>query len=134
MPPDQTEQAVAAWNALAAGCGLSRVKTLTAARRAALRARLRECGGIAGWEEALGQVRGSDFLLGQNDRGWKADFDFVLQAKSFAKLREGAYGNRGKIPTGKPAGGKLSWLAAEVGLNRSPEPAYDLDLRAECAR
>lgn len=71
MPPDQIEQAVGLWNALAAECGLSRVKTLTAARRTTLRARLRECGGIAGWREGLGQVRGSSFLLGQNNRGWK---------------------------------------------------------------
>jgi hypothetical protein len=33
----------------------------------------------------------SAFCRGENDRGWRADFDFLLQPKSFTKLLEGAY-------------------------------------------
>jgi hypothetical protein len=47
--PDPCAAAVAAWNEMAGGCGLSGVRTLTAARRVALRKRLGECGGLDGW-------------------------------------------------------------------------------------
>jgi len=71
-------------------CGLPVPKKLTASRQTSLRVRLREHG-LDGWRLALANIRGSPFLLGDNDRGWKADFDFVLQAKSFNKLIEGGY-------------------------------------------
>lgn len=87
-------EAVDAWNELADEAGLPMVRTLTDARRQALRRRLIEGGGIDGWRAAMGKIRGSTFLRGENDRGWRADFDFVLQAKSFAKLIEGAYSDQ----------------------------------------
>jgi len=42
--------------------------------------------------EAIHALECSPFLRGENDRGWKADFDFLLQPKSFTKLVEGTYG------------------------------------------
>ncbi len=96
LPNDDRETAVAAWNTLAAELGLARVQRLTAQRRASLAKRLGECGGLLGWEAALERVRASDFLHGNNDRGWRADFDFMLQAKSFTKLMEGGYDRSGK--------------------------------------
>ena len=34
------------------------------------------------------------FLCGENDRGWRANIDFFLQAKSSTKLMEGAYDDK----------------------------------------
>jgi hypothetical protein len=42
--------------------------------------------------EAIAAVERSPFCRGENDRGWKADFDFLLQPKSFNRLIEGFYG------------------------------------------
>jgi uncharacterized protein YdaU (DUF1376 family) len=99
------DAAVFAWNEIAETHGLSRVHRLTDARTASLRKRLAECGGIEGWQEAMRLITQSPFLLGQSGE-WKADFDFVLQAKSFTKLMEGTYGNRGS----KQPASKLSWM------------------------
>jgi len=82
---------VNAWNALAAECDLAAVQRVTAARRAKAKARLWDCGGLDGWAEALTKVRDSPFLRGDNDRGFRADFDFLLQKSSFTKLLEGSY-------------------------------------------
>lgn len=71
-------------------CGLAVPSKLTASRRSSMQVRLREHG-IDGWRQALTNIRGSPFLLGDNQRGWKADLDFVLQAKSFNRLLEGGY-------------------------------------------
>ena len=38
----------------------------------------------------------SDFLKGNNDRGWKADIDFILRNDKFVSILEGKYGGRKK--------------------------------------
>ena len=36
----------------------------------------------------------SDFLIGKNDRRWKADIDFILREDKFVAILEGKYGGR----------------------------------------
>lgn len=36
----------------------------------------------------------SNYLNGENERGWKASFDWVIEPKNFAKILEGNYKNR----------------------------------------
>lgn len=38
----------------------------------------------------------SNFLIGENDRGWKADFDFVTRSDKAMQILEGKYENRQK--------------------------------------
>lgn len=86
--------AVRQWNATAEQFGLTQVQSLNDTRRKKLLARLKECGGLDGWTVALEKIAASSFLCGKNDRGWRADFDFVLRQSSFTKLMEGGYDNR----------------------------------------
>lgn len=79
------------WNIFAQKHSLSRAKKLTKSRIVKINARLKDCGGIKGWQSALSQIEKSKFLLGENDRGWTADLDFILRESSFTKLIEGAY-------------------------------------------
>ena len=84
------DEVVRAWNDLAADRDLPKVVKLTPARRKQIQARIREYN-ADDWSTALSAIYRSKFLCGENDRGWKADFDFLLQPKSFVKLIEGAY-------------------------------------------
>jgi hypothetical protein len=84
--------AVDRWNEVAQSQNLPVVQRLTSPRKAKLRARLNDCGGLEGWSAALEKLASSDFLTGKKT-DWKADFDFLLQEKSFTKLMEGAYDN-----------------------------------------
>lgn len=88
---DDLSAAVEVFNRVAGAAGWPMVQRLTGARRSSLRHRLTECGGLPGWETAMERARGSPFLTGDNPRGWRADFDFFMQAKSFTRLLEGAY-------------------------------------------
>ena len=81
---------VDAWNDLAEARGLAKVVKVTDTRRKQIQARLKEYE-PDDWSKALTAIYKSKFLCGENDRGWKADFDFLLQPKSFVKLVEGAY-------------------------------------------
>ena len=80
-----------AYNDIASELGLSKAQAMTDERRQKIRQRLNECGGMAGWLTALDRIRQSQFLLGDNDRGWKASLDFILQRASFTRLMEGSY-------------------------------------------
>ncbi|NMN58021.1 hypothetical protein FHT36_001923 [Xanthobacter sp. SG618] len=88
---EELAEALAAFNRMAAEVGLPEAQGMSRKRRLALKARLRDCGGIAGWRIAMDRVRASPFLRGDNDRGWRASLDFLLKPESFAKLMEGAY-------------------------------------------
>lgn len=80
------------WNDLAEQCGLPKAGKMTGGRLRQVKARLREYPELTAWQQAFRQIKESPFLQGKNDRGWRADFDFLLQAKSFARLTEGSYG------------------------------------------
>lgn len=72
---------------------------ITKDRQTKLRARLEEAGAKTS-QEAMEWVRdilrlilGTPFLLGENKRGWKADFDWLIaNATNWVKVREGKYG------------------------------------------
>lgn len=93
-PLDEISEAVKSYNAAARQSGWPQVKVLSKARRSAIAARLRDCGGLEGWAVALAKAQSSNHCCGQNDRGWVASFDFMTRQSSFNKLMEGNYDNR----------------------------------------
>lgn len=95
-PPDDFWLAVEAYNSEASRHGWPKAQRITAARTKALRGRLRDCGGLDGWREAMRKAGASAFLSGtarrQGDHAnWKPDLDFFLQQSSFTRLMEGKY-------------------------------------------
>lgn len=78
------------WNNLAARLSLPMARQLDEPRRKAIRARLAD-GGLDAWRQALASVEASPHCRGSNDRNWRADLDFVCQAKSWRRLLEGSY-------------------------------------------
>lgn len=90
--PNGSEEGESALEIYHAECpDLPKVQKLTAKRKSALAARLRDVGGLEGWREACRRASASPFLAGENERGWRADFDFLTRESSFTKLMEGAY-------------------------------------------
>lgn len=86
------EDVVEGWNTTAAACGLPKVAKLTAERRRKVQARIRDFPDPDDWRTAFRHIRSTPFLLGENDRGWRASFKFLLQPESFASLVEETYG------------------------------------------
>jgi uncharacterized protein YdaU (DUF1376 family) len=81
------------YNALAERIGLPIANVLTDTRKQKIVARIRDAGGMTAFEKALSNIEKSAFLRGNNDSGFRADFDFICQAKSFSRLMDGGYGN-----------------------------------------
>jgi len=107
--PDKEEesyvqQAFDLWNKMADDLSLAKAQKLSKSRKAKLKARLKDAGGIEGWKVSLEKVKASRFLQGQTgDGSWKADLDFVLRESKFIKLMEGSYDNRDSNNAGKTA-------------------------------
>ena len=65
--------------------------------------------------EVFNRANESDFLTGKNDRGWKADIDFILREDKFLNILEGKYG------------GKKQKACKEIGVNRHVQSVTEKD-------
>jgi hypothetical protein len=88
-PPVTPDEALEAWNITAGANGLPKAR-MTDQRRRRLKVLIRQHS-IEDFTEAIRAVPRSPFLLGENSRAWRADFDFFLRPSSFTKLIEGSY-------------------------------------------
>ena len=88
---------------------LPKVTELTAARESAMRSRFRAIeekspGQIfSTFGELFEHVQKSSFLRGKNERGWRANFDWLMNPQNFAKVMGGTYDDH-KPTSDRPAG------------------------------
>ena len=78
---------------------LNAVHVLSKSRKAKISVRITEMGGVEKAMETIGElfrkVSESKFLNGDNDRSWKASFDWLFENdKNWVKVMEGNYDNR----------------------------------------
>ena len=85
---------IEAWNSL----NLATIREVNSKRGGMLRARIKEHG-VDGVLEAIENIRQSDFLKGQNSRGWVITFDWFVKPNNFIKVLEGNYKNEAKPET-----------------------------------
>jgi phage replication O-like protein O len=82
------------YNDILPPAGLPMVAKLTSKRRALIKARWNEspktCD-LDWWQRFFKQVAQTGFLIGNNGRGWRADFDWLLKQANFIKIIEGTY-------------------------------------------
>lgn len=95
QPVNVNAEAVAEYNRAAGEVGWPKVQKMTPTRSKALRARLKDCGGMDGWRHAIQSAAKSDFLCGRSSRPWAGfSFDWLVKPQNFTKLMEGNYANR----------------------------------------
>jgi len=82
---------------------LPSVKSLSDARKKAIRARLKAYT-MDDILEAFRKAEASDFLKGRNDRNWQANFDWIIKDANIAKILDGNYDNKKPVKSGIPAG------------------------------
>lgn len=76
---------------------LPQIRVLSDKRKKAIREFLKELD-FCYFEEACKKANESNFLTGQNDRGWKADFDFIIKPeKALSIIEGGKYGSNSVV-------------------------------------
>ncbi len=83
---------------------LGMCQKLTPARQKTVQARWRDCmkdgdfktqdEGIAYFKRYFEYVKKCDFLMGNNNRDWRADFDWIFKQQNYTKICEGKYLSR----------------------------------------
>lgn len=79
-----------AWNTMAAAAKLPQIEKLTESRKTAIEQRLGEHSADK-IVTAIATVPKSRYLMGDNDRKWRANFDWLCRPDRCAKLIEGGY-------------------------------------------
>ncbi len=92
-PPVPYEEIKELYNSICKS--LSKVRSVSSTRKRHLKARWKQLDfNIDTFQEAFEKVEASDFCTGQNDRGWKADFDWLIKNdNNIIKVLEGKYDN-----------------------------------------
>lgn len=109
-----------AYNETALRCSLPQAAKFTPDRERKIIARLKDYG-LDGWRQALGNIEKSAFLTGGTDHGFRADLEFVCQAKSFGKLHDGGYGNGRHASPQKSPSAEMRSIEAIVGKDKFAE-------------
>jgi len=112
------EIAVSAWNQAAGQNGWPKVQRLTAARSKQLAGRIKDAGGLDGWQAALQKAGESDFLCGRSGAWNGFCFDWMTKAANFTKLMEGNYGNRNDNITAINGAGQRGGNAGQGAYER----------------
>ena len=90
--PETNQQIILdSWNQLAKHHNVTPAKKLDARRKSAINARLRDTDWRNSWREAMKQIPDCPFLVGDNDKGWRADLDWFLKPESVTRILEGKY-------------------------------------------
>lgn len=91
----KTEELQTAWNGMAKAHGLPEAVAMSKKRASSAAERLRDPFFRDNWQEALSQIPGTPFLLGKNQRKWRANIDWFLQPDSILHIMEGKYQDNG---------------------------------------
>jgi len=87
---DIISELVEVYNSL--GAPFKKVTKITKGRRQKANERLKEMGGKEKFIQLIKKMDKCSFLKGNNQRGWLADFDFLIQnSEKWVKLYEGTY-------------------------------------------
>ena len=74
-----------------------KIRQLSDSRKKQLRVRLKEEMFVDNYEKILGLIKTTSFLQGSNDRGWTADFGWLIaNDTNYLKVLEGNYKNKSK--------------------------------------
>ena len=109
---------------------LAGIRGCSASRQKHIGARWAENPSEAYWLEVVQRIAGSEFCSGKNDRGWKADFDFLLQPDTSFKVLEGKYDDRKGATL---AGGSRNYATDREAGNRAALNEYLATLPKESA-
>lgn len=91
---------------------LTRALTFGAKRQRAWRVRWLEKPDLYYWVGVVERLSNSPFCCGQNDRGWRADIEFLLKADTHVKVMEGKYDSRN---AGSTSVNRSLWEKVERG-------------------
>ena len=91
---------------------LPRIRAMTGKRQKAFAVRMAEAQFSKNWQTIIQKAADSDFLCGDNDRGWKVDIEWLLKNDTnYVRVLEGKYDSK---PKSKLKQGDFEWYPTEA--------------------
>jgi hypothetical protein len=115
--PDIAERGLQIWNDIC-GAVCPKATKCDGMRRTKLRKRIADDlrGDLEAWRAFCSRIAAAPHLRGENDRGWRADLDWVIEPANFQRISEGRYD-----PRGRPAASPELWNGKPItAWNRPP--------------
>jgi hypothetical protein len=103
---DLLQEMVSLWQDAANELGLPQISDISPSRQAALRARIKDFRSYEfldanqGMQSLIAKIRGSPFLTGKTEAGFRATFDWILKPTNFHKIMDGNYETKPKTHSG----------------------------------
>lgn len=94
VPAKVLWEMAAVWNEVCGGAGLPSCSELSPKRAKAMRARIKERWAkdpVNKWRAYCQAIVSKPFLRGENNRGWRANFEWALRPSSPIEIHEGKY-------------------------------------------
>jgi DNA-binding IscR family transcriptional regulator len=91
--PITVEEVIEAWNDTADRHDLPRIAEVSGERRCRVERLIAEHD-FERWTKVITSIRQSGYLHGDNKRGWRITFDWMLEPENFTKILEGNYDDR----------------------------------------
>lgn len=114
--PKELHPLAVAWNAVAEPAGFPKVTTMSKTRLRHATARLAEAD-VETWSKAYALIVADPFCAGDNDRAWRADFDYALRPEKSGKWLDRA--RSGWAPTTRRRARSLDEIAADEMARRA---------------
>ena len=106
------------WNSLPSP--FPKVQKLSEGRKTKMRVRMAEAEFANRYAEIIEKIKSVPFLAGKNNRGWIADFDWVIENdKNYLKILEGKYDGRAQKT--EPTKQELFDYASQLATGQPPE-------------
>lgn len=95
-----------------------KIQIIDGQRKKAVSARFKTYGDITSFQALFEKAESSSFLKGNNDRNWRADFDWLMKPTNMAKVLEGKYDGSPHTPPTPPnhTGGKPDTLGVLASI------------------
>ena len=105
---------------------LPQIMKMTVKRKDKLKVRWKQFKSIDPFKESFSLISQSDFCTGQNNKGWKADFDWVIKnEENMVKVLEGKYKNK----IGQKNNGFNNFKQTDDGMNGMSEKEFEQHLK-----
>lgn len=97
-----------------------KLRAIEGNRQKQITARWKKYGGIEAFQELFEKAEVSDFLKGENEKAWAADFDWLIRPTNMSKVLEGKYDND-KMKGGQGHGGNSGYSGRQNNIEKRDE-------------
>lgn len=119
LKPGMAEKVAELWREICVPAGLADIRILTVSRKNKIKQRAKVLADLDAWRDYFEKIARAPFLRGENDRNWRADFDWAIRNdENVDKVLCGRYGDQQEDRNEAFAKEVAKWRQAKESIKR----------------